>query len=94
MYLYSLLDIRNIHDIVSKRQLDALGYMLRYIEIHNSKVTLDIDAEIDSLYEHIENEGLDFVFSPFFTTTERFLDLPRKQELKAVINRMRQINYS
>jgi hypothetical protein len=31
------------------------------------------------------------VFSSFFTTTERFLDLPRKQELKAVINRMRKI---
>ena len=39
----------------------------------------------------IEKEGLDTVFSSFFTTTERFLDLPRKQELKAVINRMRKI---
>ena len=36
------------------------------------------------------------VFSPLaggqFTTCERFLDLPRKQELMALVNRMRKIN--
>lgn len=44
------------------------------------------------MYERIDDEGIDFLYSPFFTTCERFLDLPRKQELTALINRMRKIN--
>ncbi len=86
-----MIDIRGLHDIVSKRQLDSLGYMLRYIELHNSKKRIDINACIDELYDKIDREGLDTVFSSYFTTTGRFLDLPRKCELKAVINRMRKI---
>ncbi|MPN06159.1 hypothetical protein SDC9_153415 [bioreactor metagenome] len=45
------------------------------------------------MYEQIEKEGLDCVFSSFFTTCERFLDLPRKCELLAVINRMRGVKF-
>lgn len=85
------IDIRGLHDIITKRQLDSLGFMLRYLELHNNERKINIDAQIDNLYGLIEKEGLDTVFSSFFTTTERFLDLPRKQELKAVINRMRKI---
>lgn len=85
------IDIRGLHDIVSKRQLDALGYMLRYLETRNTDRKIDLETKIEALYDVIEKEGLDTVFSSFFTTTERFLDLPRKQELKAVINRMRKI---
>ncbi len=87
------IDIRGLHDIVSKRQLDALGYMLRLIELRNTARRVDLDAAIDDLYETIATEGLDTVFSSFFTTTERFLDLPRKCELRAVVNRMRKIEY-
>ena len=43
------------------------------------------------MYLKIEKEGLDFLYSAFFTTCERFLDLPRKAEIMAVINRMRMI---
>ena len=66
--------------------------MLRYLETHNTDLEINLDKEIDELYKLIEKEGLDTVFSSYFTTTERFLDLPRKHELKAVINRMRKIN--
>lgn len=87
-----MIDIRGLHDIVSKRQLDALGYMIRYLEVHNTDRKIDINIRIDELYDKIAHEGLDMVFSNIFTTTERFLDLPRKLELKALINRMRYIN--
>lgn len=87
-----IIDIRGLHDIVSKRQLDALGYMLRYLETQNKDRKIDLDARIDELYDEIAKEGLDIVFSNFFTTTERFLDLPRKCELKAIVNRMRKTN--
>ena len=86
------IDTRGLHDIATNNQLDALGYMLRYLAIHNTDHKIDIETRIDDLYDLIEKEGLDLVFSGYFTSTERFLDLPRKQELKAVVNRMRKIH--
>lgn len=106
------IDVRGLHDIVSIHQLDALGYMLRYLEnltggnLRGGNIpgnlcetgdaknnAIDLEAQIDALYERIDKEGLDCVFSSYFTTTGRFLDLPRKCELKAVINRMRKIQF-
>lgn len=85
------IDVRGLHDIVSPRQLDALGFLLRYLEVTNKENKIDLRRRIDELYEKMEEEGVDILYSAFFTTTERFLDLPRKQELFALINRMRKI---
>lgn len=85
------INVSGLHDIITRPQLDALGFMLRYIEMHNNDKLIEIEKQIDALYSLIEREGLDVIFSSYFDTTERFLDLPRKQELKAVINRMRRI---
>lgn len=97
------IDIRGLHDLVSMHQLDALGYMLRHLEnvagglLADSSMAadtvVDLDAQIDALYGKIQREGLDCVFSSYFTTTGRFLDLPRKFELKAAVNRMRKIEF-
>ena len=86
------IDVRGLHDIVSLRQLDTLGFMLRYLEVSNNDRKIDIERKVDDLYARIDEEGIDFLYSSFFTTCERFLDLPRKQELMALINRMRKIN--
>ena len=86
------IDVRGLHDIVSHRQLNALGFMLRYLEVTNSDRKIDIEKKIHEMYLRIEDEGVDFLYSSFFTTCSRFLDLPRKQELMALINRMRRIN--
>ena len=86
------IDVRGLHDIVSPRQLDTLGFMLRYLEVSNSDRKIDIEKKINDLYARIDEEGIDFLYSSFFTTCERFLDLPRKQELMALVNRMRKIN--
>ena len=86
------IDVRGLHDIVSPRQLDTLGFMLRYLEVSNNDRKIDIESKINDLYARIDEEGIDFLYSSFFTTCERFLDLPRKQELMALINRMRRIN--
>lgn len=85
------IDVRGLHDIVSPRQLDTLGFMLRYLEVTNTDRKINIEKKVDNMYDRIENEGIDFLYSSFFTTCERFLDLPRKQELMALINRMRKI---
>ena len=86
------IDIRGLHDIVSPRQLDTLGFMMRYLEVSNNDRKINIEKKINDMYARIDEEGIDFLYSSFFTTCERFLDLPRKQELMALINRMRKIN--
>ena len=86
------IDVRGLHDIVSPRQLDTLGFILRYLEVSNNDRKIDIEKKVNDLYARIDEKGIDFLYSSFFTTCERFLDLPRKQELMALINRMRKIN--
>lgn len=83
------IDLRGLHDVVSPRQWEALGFMLRHLAITNRDRAIDLGGKPDALYARIEEEGLDFLYSSFFTTCGRFLDLPRKQELLAVIGRMR-----
>jgi len=83
------IDVRGLHDIVSDRQLTALGFILRYLMISEKERTVDLNSRIDALYDRIAAEGLDTVWSSFFTTCERFLDLPRKAEVRAAICRMR-----
>ena len=87
------IDVRGLHDVVTGRQLDALGFMLRYLEVTNRDRQIDLRKKIDELYARIDREGMDFLYSSYFTTCGRFLDLPREQELKALISRMRKIRF-
>ena len=87
------IDVRGLHDIVSARQLDTLGFMLRTLEISNGDRKIDLPKRISELYERIDKEGLDVLYSSYFTTCKRFLDLPRRQELRMLVDRMRRINY-
>ncbi len=88
------IDVRGLHDIITPRQLTALGFMLRYLEVRNADEKIDISSVVSKLYEEIERDGLDVVFSSYFTDCERFLDLPREIELRALISRMRGTDYS
>lgn len=87
------IDVRGLNDIVTPRQLYTIGFLLRYLEISNNDSLIDIVNRVDGLYMRIYDEGLDFLYSTFFTTCERFLDLPRKSEVYQVINRMRKTKY-
>ena len=86
------IDVRNLHNFISFAQITAVGYMLRYLEISNKEAVSDMKQIIDGLYDEIEEKGIDFVHSTFFNC-ERWLDMPRKCELLAVINRMRFIDF-
>lgn len=88
------IDVRGLHDIVTPRQLCTLSFMLRYLAISNNEHRIDITQKIEALYARIESEGLDFLYSSYFTTCERFLDLPRRQELFMLINRMRRVHFA
>lgn len=85
------IDVRGLHNIITNKQVNTLGFMLRYLEITNTHLEIDIEKRIDELYENIQKESLDLIWSNYFTECERFLDLPRKCELMAVINRMKNI---
>ena len=87
------IDVRGLHDIITPRQLAALGFMLRYLEVKNADEKIDISQAVAKLYEESERDGFDVVFSSYFTDCERFLDLPREIELRALIARMRGTDY-
>jgi len=59
----------------------------------NTSGAADIFIWIQKLYTKIEKEGLNLVDTSFFTTMERFMDLPRPFELMAAISRMRKIEW-
>jgi len=85
------IDIRMLHNIISFEQLNAIGFMLRKIEVTSStEENINLSEKIDAIYELILKEGLDAIYSTSFLS-DRWLELPRKYELFAVINRMRNI---
>lgn len=47
--------------------------------------------EVERLLEEIGTEGLESAYSPFFTECGRWMDLPRKYEILAVLSRLRMI---
>lgn len=86
------LDVRMLHGIISHPQLNALAYMLRFMEVKASEEIINIEEAVSTIYREIETKGLDSVF-PCIFLTERWLELPRKIELMAAINRMRNIKF-
>jgi len=109
------IDIRNLHDIATEPQVNALAFILRYLakgeegmdsleamalamrgltpKNNSAKQNIDIVNKVQNLYEKIETDGLDLVDTGFFTTMQRFMDMPRSFEVLAAINRMRQIEW-
>lgn len=86
------LDVRMLHEITSQAQLNALAYMLRFMEVKASGEIFKIEEAVSNVYREIEIKGLDTVFPNIFLT-ERWLELPRRIELIAAINRMRNIEF-
>jgi len=86
------IDIRNLHNFISFAQITAVGYMLRYLAISCKDTIRDVRQMVDELYDEIGAKGLDFIHSTFFNCG-RWLDMPRKCELSAVIFRMRFIDF-
>lgn len=47
------------------------------------------EKEVERLLQEVEREGLESVYSPFFTECSRWMDLPRKYEILSVLSRMK-----
>lgn len=92
------INITMLHNIVTKEQINTLAFIIRKLEINKAKdcmhggiVCVPLEKNLDDLYLEIETKGVDSIYSNFFTSCGRFLDIPRKQEVLSIINRMRKI---
>lgn len=80
-----------------RKLINRVNPMKRYQKFSLEKIgeeeilskLIHIKAEVEQLLEDIEVEGLESAYSTFFTECGRWMDLPRKYELLAVLSRMR-----
>lgn len=85
-----IIDTKGIHGITEKEQLNAMAFLLRKVEsICDGEA--NIQELIDFCYRLIGEKGLDILFSSFFYKMGRFMALPRKQDVYALIKRMREV---
>ncbi|MFF2447478.1 P-loop domain-containing protein [Neobacillus sp. NPDC058068] len=87
------IDIRGLYNITSHAQLAAIAFLLRKIAISNQDHHIFLQEKIKKALEDMEREGVDCVFSSFFPGFERWLELPRINEVLSVINRMKQLDF-
>ncbi|WP_056466911.1 P-loop domain-containing protein [Bacillus sp. FJAT-25509] len=87
------IDIRGLYNITSHAQLAAIAFLIRKIAIRNQDRTIFLHEKIKKELEEMEKEGVDIVFSSFFPGFERWLELPRINEVLSVINRMKHLNF-
>lgn len=75
-------------------EIEALALAMRGLTRKTIEYTIDVAAQVEDLYMQIERDGFNIIDTGFFTTMNRFLDLPRKFELRAAINRMRHVTWT
>lgn len=87
-------DVRGLYQVLTDGQRQAIGFILRYLMIREKESVFSLSERLDALLAQLEREGLDTVYSSYFTACGRFFDLPRKQDVIAVVNRMRGLTYT
>ena len=87
------IDTRGIQNVICQEQRTGLGFMLRLIENRQNESYVDIIKHVSALYEELDEKGLDTVYSGNFPECDRFLAMPRKIDLLALISRMRRVSY-
>ncbi|WP_438432239.1 P-loop domain-containing protein [Gorillibacterium sp. sgz500922] len=87
------IDIRGLYNITSEAQLAAIAFLIRKIAISNQDRVIPLQERIRKALDDMEREGVDRVFSSFFPGFERWLELPRLNEVLAVLNRMKHLKF-
>ena len=87
-------DLRGIQQLMTDGQRQAVGFVLRYLMIREKEDAFSLSERLEDLESTLEKNGLDMIYSNYFTACGRFFDLPRKQDVLAVVYRMRHITYS
>ncbi len=85
------IDLRMLSGLITQAQKNAVGFLIRYLAVSANETRLEVAKKLDELYRQMEEEGFDCIFSNFFTECERFMDLPRKEDVLAAVNRMRKV---
>ncbi len=87
------IDLRMLSGLITQAQRNSVGFLIRYLAVSANEHRLNLPEKLDGLYKRMEKEGLDCIFSNFFTECERFMDLPRKEDVLAAVNRMRKVRF-
>ncbi|WP_407083161.1 hypothetical protein [Paenibacillus aurantius] len=87
------IDFRGLYNITSHAQLAAIAFLLRKIAVSNQDRLIFLHDKIKKVLDDMEKEGVDIVFSSFFPGFERWLELPRINEVLSVLNRMKHLNF-
>ncbi len=87
------IDLRMLSGIITQAQRNAVGFLIRYLEVSLNESKFDVGEKLEALYRRMETEGFDCIFSNYFTECERFMDLPRKEDVLAAVNRMRKVRF-
>jgi len=87
------IDLRMLSGLITQAQRNAVGYLIRYLEVSLNDTKFDVGVKLEALYRKMEEEGFDCIFSNHFTDCERFMDLPRKEDVLAAVNRMRKVRF-
>ena len=89
-------DTRALHGLATRAQANMVGFMLRAMMnlfddrfSKSQPVPKSAEELIDSVFELVSGEELDAVFSGVFPDCPRFLDLPRRIEVRMAVDRMR-----
>ena len=86
-------DLRGVMELLTDEQKTAAAFVLRTLSVSAKEETASLSERLDALYEKTEKEGIDSLYTSVFPEMERFLTLPRKQDVLAVVNRMRGTRY-
>lgn len=86
------IDLRMVSEISTYEQLCGIGVIIRQMMKMNNTSKANLVDLIEDVYEKIDREGLDSVYSTTFLM-HRWLELPRKSEIWAAINRATNLSF-
>ncbi|KAA0546848.1 ATPase [Bacillus sp. BGMRC 2118] len=87
------IDIRGLYNITSDAQLAAIAFLIRKIAVSNQDHVIILHEKIKQALDDMEEKGVDIVFSGFFPGFDRWLELPRINEVLSVLNRMKHLDF-
>jgi len=88
-----MIDLRGLQQLMTDGQRQAVGFLLRYLMTREKEEVFSLSERLDALMTKLERDGLDSIYSAYFTSCGRFFDLPRKHDVMAVVHRMRHLTY-
>ena len=84
-----VIDVRYVEQLMDTEQLAALGYMLKYMQIHFFDGKHTLTQAVDALWDVLQKKGIAAVCERSYLPCG--LAMPRKQEVFACVNRYRRL---